>query len=81
MEDNGPSSDIHLEQPSTASLASDNRSQALDMDVSEVDPVPIHSSEASLMSPIGLGSDLSPQQPNDTVYQTHTQPSPQDINW
>ena len=66
MEDNSSSSDLPLEQPSTASQALSDHSQTLDMDVGDMDLAPTHSREASLMSPIGLGGDMSLQQRNFT---------------
>ena len=78
---NGSSLDQRLDQSSTASLASSDRSQTLDMDVSDVDLAPLHNSEASLVSPVGLGGDMSLHQPIITEGQAGAQPSPQDINW
>ncbi|KAL8792979.1 MAG: hypothetical protein Q9195_004383 [Heterodermia aff. obscurata] len=80
VDDNSLSSDMHPEPPSMAPLVSSDQPQAPDMDVRDVDPAPIPSSEASLMSPIGLRGDMPLQQPNITQYQARAQPSQQDIN-
>lgn len=78
---NGSSSDLRLDQPSTASLASSDRSQTLDMDLSDVDLAPLHSSQASLVSSIGVGGEMSLLQPNSTECQARAQPSLRDIKW